>query len=81
MTETLSKLAASKDVSAFHALQAPINKEVGFAVHEPMDDESMARRMMAHYAERGIDPSLAIAPDIDVLEEFGGTDALFGRSE
>lgn len=81
--ESLTKLAAAKDVSAFQALEAtssgqPIPYHMAA---EPMDDESVARRMMSLYADRGIDPSLALSSDLDPLEDFGGTSALFGKSE
>lgn len=83
MIESLTKLAASKDISAFQALEAtssgqPIPYHMAA---EPMDDESVARRMMSLYADRGIDPSLALSSDLDPLEDFGGTDALFGKSK
>jgi hypothetical protein len=74
--ESLTKLAASKDVAAFHALevnQMP-NPVMPFA---PMDDESVAREMMQRYAKQGIDPNFALSPDSDPLEEFGGREALF----
>lgn len=79
LIESLTKLAAAKDVAAFHALEAPINAPV--YTNEPMDDESVARRMMDMYSDRGIDPSLALSPDSDPLEDFGGTNALFGKSD
>jgi hypothetical protein len=79
---SLVKLAASKDVQAYQALEAVADpQQYAYAVHEPMDDESVARRMMDMYSERGIDPSLALSPDSDPLEDFGGTSAVFGAKE
>lgn len=78
MVERLTKLAASKDVAAFHALQVS-GDETGIPMPVPMDDASLASRMMGIYDERGIDPSLALSPDSDPLEEFGGRDVLFGK--
>ena len=74
--ESLTKLAASKDVAAFHALEAHSmpNPEMPYVA---MDDESVARGLMERYAKQGIDPNFALSPDSDPLEEFGGRDALF----
>lgn len=80
--ESLTKLAAAKDVAAFQALEAPSQSQpMAYAVHEPMDDESVAHRMMQMYSDRGLDPSLALSPDSDPLEDFGGTSAVFGAKE
>lgn len=81
--ERLTKLAAAKDIAAFQALEAPKQSQnpIAYAVPEPMDDESVARRMMDLYSERGLDPSLALSPDSDPLEDFGGTSAVFGAKE
>lgn len=81
--ESLTKLAAAKDVQAYQALQAgtTFQKAPELEVIEPMDDESVARRMMGLYSERGIDPALALSGDEDPLEDFGGTSAFFGAKE
>lgn len=76
MILSLSKLAASKDISAFHALEATsIEMQNPAMPYTPMDDESVARDMMSRYAKQGIDPNLALAQDVDPLEDFGGKDA------
>lgn len=74
--ESLTKLAAAKDVAAFHALEATSIEMPNLGVpHVALDDESIARAMMQRYAEQGIDPNFALSPDSDPLEEFGGRDA------
>jgi len=72
----LTKLAASKDLATYTGLEVA-NPTVPMAVSNqmPLDDESMARLMMAQYTERGIDPSLALSVDSDPLEDFGDTSA------
>lgn len=74
--ESLTKLAAAKDVAAFHALEAHSmpNPEMPYIA---MDDESVARGLMERYAKQGIDPNFALSPDSDPLEEFGGKDVLY----
>lgn len=73
---TLTKLAASKDIAAFHGLEsAPGPYESNYPQLVPMDDESIARSMMERYAQQGIDPNFALSPDSDPLEEFGGKEA------
>lgn len=73
---TLTKLAASKDIAAFHGLEAVSGPyESAYPQLEPLDDESIARSMMQRYAERGIDPNFALSPDSDPLEEFGGKES------
>ena len=73
---SLTKLAAAKDIAAFHGLEAThmemVNPEMPYS---PRDDESIARDMMARYASAGIDPNLALSADVDPLEEFGGPGA------
>jgi hypothetical protein len=73
---SLMKLLASKDVAAFHALEATAHSMPSMEMpYSPMDDESIARNLMERYSKQGIDPNLALAPDTDPLEEFGGKDA------
>lgn len=72
---TLSKLAASKDIAAFHGLEsAPGPYESTYPI-QALDDESIARNMMQRYAEQGIDPNFALSPDSDPLQEFGGKES------
>jgi hypothetical protein len=76
MIESLTKLAAAKDIGAYSALEAG-QHSVG-SVHmpyTPMDDESVARMLAQRYSEQGIDPNFALSPDSDPLEEFGGREA------
>lgn len=71
--ESLTKLAASKDIAAFHALEATSSEMPNVTMpHVAMDDESVARALMERYAMQGIDPNFALSPDSDPLEEFGG---------
>lgn len=76
MIESLTKLAAAKDIAAYTALES------GHAViptpgieHVALDDESVARMLAQQYAKQGIDPNFALSPDSDPLEEFGGREA------
>lgn len=76
--ESLTKLAASKDIAAFHSLEAASGQMPNVKMpYTPMDDESVARTLMERYAEQGIDPNFALAPDSDPLEDFGGKSALY----
>ena len=66
----MTKLAAANDIQSYAALTAE-NNVIGHVMESvPMDDESMAMRMAESYAERGIDPNLALSPDSDPLSDF-----------
>lgn len=80
--ESMTKLAAAKDVQSYQALEVASHpQQYAYAMHEPMDDQSVAQRMMDAYSERGHDPSLALSEDSDPLADFGGTSAVFGAKE
>lgn len=82
---TLTNLAASKDFTAFSALESAGEKSAphGFSPMPMLNDEAVAHALAAHYSASGLDPSLAYANDGDgdPLEDFGGREALFGKSE
>jgi hypothetical protein len=82
---TLTNLAASKDFAAFSALENVVENQApqGFSPAPMLNDEAVAHAIAAQYSARGLDPSLAYATDGygDALEDFGGREALFGKSD
>ncbi len=73
---SLTKLAAARDIGSYAALEAGSQSvsEVQMP-YFPLDDESVARALAKQYADRGIDPGLALSIDSEPLEDFGGTKA------
>jgi hypothetical protein len=76
LIESLTKLAAAKDIGAYAALEAG-QQSLGSVEmpYVPLDDESVALMLAQRYSDRGIDPNFALSPDSDPLEDFGGPEA------
>ena len=76
MIQTLTNLAASKDISAFAALEAGSQSVTAVQMpYVPQDDESVARHLAEQYAKHGLDPNMATTDDSDPLADFGGKEA------
>lgn len=78
MAEKMVNLAASKDLTTFQHLQMmPTNQNPETdELHSPMNDAVAAERLAKHFADQGLDPSLAYAQsDDEMLADFGGPEA------
>lgn len=76
LIESLTKLAAAKDIGSYAALEAGRQSVSSIEMdHLALDDESVALMLAQRYSERGIDPNFALSPDSDPLEDFGGAEA------
>lgn len=77
MIQSMTNLAASKDLAAFTTMESmsPGNPNSEFhPQYVPMDDESLVERMAENYVQGGFDPSHAYSQE-DPLADFGGTEA------
>lgn len=74
LIQTLTNLAASKDLATYSHLQN-LTQPPSLMTTEtiPLDDQSVAIRLAEQYRSAGLDPNYAFNND-DPLSDFGGTD-------
>lgn len=76
--QTLTNLAASKDLAAFTSLETQSRSDFEPIEYMPLDDASVVERMREQYTNHGLNPEAAVNRE-DPFEEFGGFGNLLGN--